>query len=91
MGEPCDASHHNYREYQSAAHEQPRRCGAVPFVTSMIQGRLYAVVNANTFEVVDRGLFRSAVTSFDGETPENRLERRRRTWIPNVTIANKGA
>ena len=67
------------------------RCGAAPFVTSMIQGRLYAVVNANTFEGVDRALFQSRVTSFDGETPENRLERRKSTWIPNVTIANKGA
>jgi hypothetical protein len=67
------------------------RCGAVPFVTSMIQGRLYAVVNANTFEGVDRASFQSRADDFDGETPESRLERRRRNWIPNVTIENKGA
>ncbi len=66
------------------------RCGAVPFVTSIIQDRRYAVVNANTFEGIDRASFRSAVTDFDGEPTESRLERRKRTWIPQVTIANKG-
>src|SRR5262245_63769211 len=30
-----------------------RRCGVVPVVTSSIDGRLYAVVNVNTFEGVD--------------------------------------
>ena len=67
------------------------RCGAVPFVTSMILGRLYAVVNANTFEGVDRASFQSMAADFDDETAESRLERRRRNWIANVSIANKAA
>ena len=63
------------------------RCDAVPFATSLIDGRLYAVVNVNTFRTVDRTRFRPAVTNFDGETAPARLERRARTWIPNVTVS----
>jgi hypothetical protein len=33
------------------------RCGAVPFVVSEIDGHTYAVVNVNTFNDVDRGIF----------------------------------
>lgn len=62
------------------------RCGAVPFVTSEIQGQVHAVVNVNTFEDVDRAIFRQSMTDFDGEDTESRLDRRRRTWIPNVSI-----
>jgi hypothetical protein len=64
------------------------RCGGVPFVTSLIQDRLYAVVNVNTFRGIDRSRFKRSVTDFDGETTESRLERRARTWIPNVTVDN---
>lgn len=52
------------------------RCGVVPLVTSRIDGRLYAVVNVNTFE---------------GENEETRLARRRRNWIANVDFAEGGA
>lgn len=62
------------------------RCGVVPFVTSEISGRLYAVVNVNTFEDVDRARFETAATDFDGETTNSRLARRTRSWIPAVTI-----
>jgi len=62
------------------------RCGAVPFVTSEIEGVLFAVVNVNTIEGVDRSIFRQAVTDFDGEDTQSRLDRRARTWIPSVTI-----
>jgi len=62
------------------------RCGAVPFVTSEIQGHLYAVVNVNTFEGVDQSIFQHSCTNFDGENTESRLDRRRQTWIPSVTI-----
>ncbi len=66
------------------------RCGAVPFITSEIDGRLYAVVNVNTFEGIDRSVFQRAVTNFDGEETKSRLDRRKRTWIPNVTIEGLG-
>ncbi len=63
------------------------RCGVVPFVTSAIEGNLYAVVNVNSFEGIDPSCFSRAVTDFDGETTESRLDRRKRNWIPSVTIA----
>ena len=64
------------------------RCGVVPFVTSMIEDNLYAVVNVNSFEGIDPSCFSRAVTDFDGETTEIRLDRRKRNWIPSVTIAS---
>ncbi len=62
------------------------RCGVVPFVTSEIDGRLYAVVNVNSFEGIDPARFTRAATDFDGETTQDRLARRKRNWIPTVTI-----
>jgi hypothetical protein len=62
------------------------RCGAVPFVTSEINGCLYAVVNVNTFEGVDRSVLQPSVSDFDGEDTTSRLARRARTWIPHVEI-----
>ncbi len=64
------------------------RCGVVPFVTSMIEDNLYAVVNVNSFEGIDPSCFSRAVTDFDGETTERRLDRRKRNWIPSVTITS---
>lgn len=59
-------------------------CGIVPVVTSQIEGRTYAVVSVNAFEGVEASLLRHAPASFDGETEEVRLARRKRNWIPNV-------
>ncbi len=58
----------------------------MPFVTSTIEGTLYAVVNVNSFEGIDPACFSRAVTDFDGETTQSRLDRRKRNWIPTVTI-----
>lgn len=63
------------------------RCGAVPFVTSEIESRLYAVVNVNTFEGLDPGSLARVPVSFDSESTESRLERRKQRWIPEVGIA----
>lgn len=65
------------------------RCGVVPFVKSTIDGKDYAVVNVNTFENVDRSELRSSVTDFEGEGVEERLERRKRTWISRVTVKDR--
>ncbi|MFL6663227.1 MAG: GFA family protein [Rhizobacter sp.] len=62
------------------------RCGVVPVVVSEIDGRLYAVVNVNTFVDVDPALLRRVPASFDGETTDSRLARRQRNWIGNVTM-----
>lgn len=61
-------------------------CGVVPVVTSRIKGRLYAVVNVNAFENVDRSLLKPAPATFDAESEESRLTRRARNWIPNVVF-----
>lgn len=60
------------------------RCGVVPFVTSDIDDRSYAVVNVNTFEG-DVSLTRSPASFSDEDTP-TRLGRRKDNWIPDVTI-----
>lgn len=63
------------------------RCGAVPFVTSTIDGHLYAVVNVNTLEGIDPSSLSRAAISFDGEGTAERLERRKSNWIQKVRIA----
>lgn len=60
------------------------RCGVVPVVTSRIEDRLYAVVSVNAFEDLDAAKLRRAPASFDGEGTDSRLERRKRSWIPDV-------
>ncbi len=64
-------------------------CGAVPCATSKIEGNEYAVVNVNTFEGVDSTEFDSTVTDFAGERVGGRLDRRKRRWIPRVTVETK--
>ena len=64
------------------------RCGVVPFVTSDIDGRRYAVVNVNTFENVDPAALQRSAASFDTEDIDARLARRRRNWIADVRIVH---
>ena len=40
--------------------------------------------NVNTFEGVDRLQLVETPTSFEGETTEDRLARRRRNWTPEA-------
>jgi len=67
------------------------RCGIVPVVTCRIDGRLYAVVSVNVFEGVARSLLQRAVATFDEESEEARLARRKRNWIANVEYVEGGA
>lgn len=60
------------------------RCGVVPVVTSVIDHRLYAVVNVNTLAHIDAFVMRRASASFDGEGVASRLARRKREWIGEV-------
>ena len=66
------------------------RCGVVPVVTSEIDQRLYAVVSVNAFNNVDRSLLRQAAASFEGESVESRLDRRKRNWIAAVQWVEVG-
>jgi hypothetical protein len=61
-------------------------CGVVPLVTSTIDDRLYAVVSVNAMQGVDPALFRHAAATFESETVETRLARRKRNWIAEVRI-----
>jgi hypothetical protein len=65
------------------------RCGVVPFVTSRIDGKLYAVVSVNAFEGVEPSLLRRAAASFEGETQASRLARRKRNWIGRVEYVER--
>jgi hypothetical protein len=60
------------------------RCGVVPLATSQIEGNLYAVVNVNTFDGIERSILQASPASFEGEDESARLERRRQKWIPDV-------
>jgi hypothetical protein len=66
------------------------RCGIVPFVTSRIDGHLYAVVSVNAFEGVDPSLLRRSSATFDGEGTDSRLARRKRSWIADVQYVQGG-
>lgn len=66
------------------------RCGVTPVVTSRIDGDLYAVVNVHTIEGAAAALVRPATTvSFDGETEEARLARRKKGWIAKVEMVSR--
>jgi hypothetical protein len=60
------------------------RCGIVPVVTSRLDGRLYAVVSVNAFEGVDPLRLRRSPASFETESEDSRLARRKRNWIASV-------
>jgi len=63
------------------------RCGVVPFVTSEIDGNLYAVVNVHSFTNIDTSCLTRSTTNFDGEGEGDRLGRRCRNWISTVQVS----
>ncbi len=63
-----------------------KQCEDIPLVTSEIDGRLYAVVNIHALQGISPTLFKHFQSDFDGESIEERTERRRQNWIANVTI-----
>ena len=65
-------------------------CGVVPVVTSTIDERVYAVVSVNAFENVDPARLRRAPARFEGEAEDERLARRKRNWIADVSFVGKG-
>jgi len=81
--DPDDVSRYTF-ETRTADFHVCKCCGAVPVVTSRVDGRDYAVVNVNAFDNVDSSLLRYAPVSFDGEDEANRLARRAKNWIADV-------
>lgn len=63
-------------------------CGAVPVVTSEINGQSYAVVSVNAMDNVDPSMLKHGSISFDGEDVDTRLKRRARGWISRVRITS---
>ncbi|WP_418318903.1 hypothetical protein [Piscinibacter sakaiensis] len=61
-------------------------CGAVPLVTSEIDGKTFAVVSVNAMDDVDPALLRRQPVSFDGEDETARLARRASGWIADVRV-----
>jgi len=66
------------------------KCGCVPLVSSTIEGRMYAVVNVNSFENQPSTLVRRAPVTHAGEDEATRLARRARNWIGNVEVVHGG-
>lgn len=64
------------------------RCGVVACCTSLIEGRLYAVVNVNTFDDFDTSHLVSGDVNFDGEEEHARLARRAANWIGDVRFTS---
>ena len=83
VGDPALVSRYAFGT-GNASFQVCARCGIVPLVTSLIDGKLYAVVNVNSFEGVDPSLIRRESTNFDNEDERARLARWKRNWISNV-------
>jgi hypothetical protein len=83
VGDPALVSRYSFGT-ENASFQVCAHCGIVPVVTSLIDGKLYAVVNVNSFEGVDPSLIRRESTNFDDEDEQTRLARWKRNWISNV-------
>jgi len=64
------------------------QCGVMVFAMSDLDGRNHAVVNANTLEVNCHGTAEPVTKDYGGESPQERRERRKHTWIPTVSFAS---
>ncbi len=82
---PAEVNHYAFGT-RTAEFHVCRVCGVVPLVTSLIEGRLYAVVNVNTFTNVPAALITRQAASFEGEDEAARLARRARNWIGDVAF-----
>lgn len=63
------------------------RCGVSPVVLCSINGEVHAVVNINTLS--DIAIFTQAVkfVDYEGETQQQRIARRKNSWISQVTVS----
>ena len=57
------------------------KCGTYVGAVAELDGRTYATLNLNAFDDPRRDLIAEPV-SYDGETAEQKAERRRRKWTP---------
>lgn len=90
IGDPAELTLYRFG-HGTAEFHVCRQCGAVPFVTSLIDDNLYAVVNVNTFENFPREQLSQSPSDFSGEDTTQRLSRRQTNWIANVSIEHAHA
>lgn len=61
-----------------------KTCGVVSIAVSEIGGNEYGIVNVNTLENAEHFSRHSKMMSYDDESLEERLERRKKNWIGKV-------
>ncbi|HMB75969.1 MAG TPA: GFA family protein [Kiloniellaceae bacterium] len=62
------------------------RCGVMPFAISDIDGAAFAIVNINSLDDLRPDRILPTPVSFQGENLEDRLARRKRYWVGQVSI-----
>lgn len=83
--DPSSTTHYEFGT-KTAQFHICTKCGVAPVVTCSIDGRLYAVVNVNTFDASLSVPVRRVPATLDGESTADRLDRRRRNWIGRVSL-----
>ncbi len=63
-----------------------RKCGVLTYLTCEIDGALLGLVNMNTLDERPAAFTRAPVMSYEGEDEDARIARRKKNWIPKVTI-----
>lgn len=63
------------------------RCGVSPLVLCSINGELYATVNINALEDIAMFMQAGNFVEYDGETQQQRLARRKNSWVSKVTVS----
>jgi hypothetical protein len=80
-----DTDETNYRfGTQTADFVFCRSCGVMLVAMCTLDGRLRAVVNVHTLDPVQGLAFETADSDFDGESVDQRLDRRLSRWIGDV-------
>lgn len=64
------------------------RCGVFPFIVGRIDDQLYAALNANSIDglQIERAAVKT-LSNLDKQSTEERLERWKKLWIPQVEIS----
>ncbi|MDP6951165.1 MAG: hypothetical protein QGF53_00245 [Alphaproteobacteria bacterium] len=86
LGEPEHVSRYAFG-HKTAEFLLCRRCGVLACATCELDGRRYAVLNANVLSPpLATGDAPVPVADYEAESVDERLDRRRERWIGNVTI-----
>jgi hypothetical protein len=64
-----------------------KTCGIVALALCEIDGHTYGIVNVNALDEADHFSRHASVMSYEGESLEDRLARRKKNWIGTVHIS----